>query len=561
VLAAFTVGVLAAVVPQQLPAAADARSHDASRTAGSRVVVWPGDPLESRTDLASVELGSASAVMALTRSGSLLVSSRGRLQPVPTALTRGVDDIAQWVQGSLALKDGRIIGWQGSSTTPPPAGLPTSGVDAIAGDGFQVLALRNGRVHAPVQDPSLSVPVPVAAQSGVDAIAVGGRGALALKRGRVIQWSTVPGLSLPAVPSAARSGVDGVAAGGAGFAAVKDGRLIVWNDSLPDDSWKQLTGVRSVDVGANHMLVRTTSGLVALGSGPLGIVPAEARLATEFSAGWGTSAAVVDGRLVRWGAGSGLTDVPEGLSNVTDVAVGPYAALAVSDGRVVAWGAEGSALLRVPAAARAGVSQVALTTQSAMALRNGRVITWGDAPLRVPKALLSGVDHIEGGGSFGYAIKNGRVYVLAARGRPIGPVPVAAQSGVTAVSGGFVAALAVRNGRVIHWSPDGFGGAPLVLPAALSAGVTDVAAGGAVHLALQGGRVIAFGDSLIPPEALVVPRAARSGVDAIATDGSTFYALKNGRLTTWGLPTALPNLGGDVLDIEAAGGFGIAVVR
>jgi Alpha-tubulin suppressor and related RCC1 domain-containing proteins len=116
--------------------------------------------------------------------------------------------------------------------------------------------------------------------------------------------------------------------------------------------------------------------------------------------------------VVAWGYQfSGQLDVPEGLTDVVQIAAGQTFSLALkSDGTVVGWGTDPeTGGTETPPAGLKGVVQVATSYDHALALKSdGTVVGWGrnlSGEMDVPTDL-TGVVQVAGGFDFSLALKS-----------------------------------------------------------------------------------------------------------------------------------------------------------
>ena len=201
-------------------------------------------------------------------------------------------------------------------------------------------------------------------------------------------------------------------------------------------------------------------------------------------------------RVESWGydSGYGLANVPNGLTDVIQVAAGEYHNLALkSDGTVVAWGNNNSGAINVPSAAK-NITQISAGDAFSVALKSdGTVFCWG-------------------ANSYGQC-----------------NVP-AGLSGVIAISAGAYHVLALKSdGSVVGWGRSSEG--QLSIPAGLR-GVKQLAAGAWHSVALKNdGSVIAWGGTTY--NLSTVPQGL-SNVKQIAAGYYHTLALKeDGTLVQW----------------------------
>ena len=167
----------------------------------------------------------------------------------------------------------------------------------------------------------------------------------------------------------------------------------------------------------------------------------------------------------------GQTNVPSGLTNVVQIAVGQNFSLALkSDGRVVAWGATNYGQTIVPANLTNAV-QVAAGNYAAFALRSdGTVTAWGynaQGQTDVP-AGLTNVVQVTGGGSHAAALKaDGSVVAWGFNYFGQGASYPSVGNAVQVAAAGY-GNYALRSTQTVYYSGAGF------VPGAPPAGLTNV---------------------------------------------------------------------------------------
>jgi len=292
-----------------------------------------------------------------------------------------------------------------------------------------------------------------------------------------------------------------------------------------------------------------------------------AALAVQFPAVAGPSG----GRVVGWGTGYPIANMPADLTNVTAVAAGPQHAVALrADGAVVAWG-YGSGL-EVPGDL-GEVNAVGAGYNYSLALRrDGTVRAWGtSAVVRNLPGDLHGVVAIAAGYDHALALMSDGT-VVAWGQQNFGCLDVPPNlTNVIAIAAGHSQNLALRaDGTVVFW---GYGSTGAVMPP--PAGLTNVVAialgtveGGSVDtthcLALRGdGKVVAWGANTwgkceVPPD---LPR-----VTAVAAGRHHSLALTaDYRVVGWGYNAAgqctPPEPLGAVRAIAAANQYSLAIIE
>lgn len=246
---------------------------------------------------------------------------------------------------------GRVIGWgTGDPITKMPGDL--TNVIAIAAGHTHAAALRDNGTVVAWGSGAGTVPVGL---SNVVAISAGYRYTLALKDdGTVVRWAE--SASSVTVPPAGLSNVVAISAGYEHCLALKsDGSVVAW--------------------GANSFGCTD--------------VPADLTSAIAVAAGHSQSLAVrPDGTVVFWGYGASgsIMRPPEGLTNVTAVAIGTVTGGSVDtthclalleDGKVIAWGDNDWHKREVPADLPKAVAIAAGNNHSLALTEDHRVICWG----------------------------------------------------------------------------------------------------------------------------------------------------------------------------------------
>ena len=253
-----------------------------------------GTPPADATNLVALAAGLTHTA-AITSAGRVVVWGSAALgqADVPTDLTNAVA-IAAGAAHTMALTaDGRVVVWGSllDGALSPPAGL--TNVIAIAAGDFHNLALR--------------------------------------RDGRVIGWGN--NQSRQARPPNGLSDVVRIAAGARhSVALTRDGRILCWgaNDLGQLDVPGPISEVKFIVAGGNHSVaVRRNGTLISWGDDSLGQSTPPARLGPVMAvvAGLDFTAARLPGdRLVAWGNKTSpvLTQLPKAITNVLEVAAGPY---------------------------------------------------------------------------------------------------------------------------------------------------------------------------------------------------------------------------------------------
>jgi parallel beta-helix repeat protein len=263
-------------------------------------------------------------------------------------------------------------------------------------------------------------------------------------------------------------------------------------------------------------------------------------------------------QLLAWGSnGSGQTNVPPNLTNVTQVAGGWFHSVALkADGTVVAWGSDNLGQTNVPPGLSNVVAVASRSGNHAMALKaDGTVIVWGDnssQQTNVPPGLTN-VVAISAGGSHCLALKADGTAVSWGAYR----IVPAGLTNVVAVSAGDDASLFLKgNGTVAAYGT--------TVPPGVT-NIVAIAAGGGFNLALRAnGKVAAWGDNSYGQTTVPV---GLSNVVAVAAGDYHSMALRaDGTVAVWGkyntpsgffLPSVPPGLT-NVLAIAAGSNHDLA---
>jgi hypothetical protein len=270
------------------------------------------------------------------------------------------------------------------------------------------------------------------------------------------------------------------------------------------------------------------------------------------------------GAVVAWGtAGYVPPTVPDGLSEVTDIAAGVAHGLALKpDGTVVAWGSNGDRQTSVPVGL-GSVAAIAAGSAHSVALKeDGTVAAWGETEASPGSAAsISGAAAIAAGSVYTLVLKrDGTVMAWGDDLYGDTRVPVGLEGVTTIAAGARHAAALKQDGTVVAWGWNQDGQTDI--PADLS-GVTAVAAGASHTVALkQDGTVVAWGRNT---EGQTTVPAGLSEVTAIAAGRTHTVALKqDGTVVAWGDNTyaqaAVPVGLKGVTAIAAGGGHTVALV-
>jgi hypothetical protein len=203
-----------------------------------------------------------------------------------------------------------------------------------------------------------------------------------------------------------------------------------------------------------------------------------------------------DGTVTGWGfPGSGILNVPAGLSEVLAVAAGGYHSLAVKrDGTVVGWGYGGNGRTVAPATLTDVIAIGAGRDHSVALKSDGTVVAWGlnDLNQTVVPAGLGEVIALSAGENHTLALRaNGTVVAWGLNTSGQCNVP-GTLSGVVAVSAGAQHSLALKSdGTIVSWGSNANGQRNL-------SGNTyrAIAAGGFHSLAVKGAGPLITGQPL-----------------------------------------------------------------
>ena len=235
----------------------------------------------------------------------------------------------------------------------------------------------------------------------------------------------------------------------------------------------------------------------------------------------------------------GQSEIPDGLSDVIDIAAGDYHSLALlGDGTVRAWGDNTYGQTRIPSRIKNIIAISAGEYHNIALHENGTVSAWGSnkyGQIDVPSELQS-VIRISAGYYHNIALhENGMVTVWGSNGYGQAEIPKGLDS-VVAISAGVAHTLALHSdSTVTAWGDNGYGQSNV--PVDLDSTVVAVSAGGDHSLALLAdGTVRAwgvstgwtfFGQTQIPP--------GLSDVVGVSSGKNHSIALhSDGTVTAWG---------------------------
>lgn len=324
-----------------------ANSHTSRENpvARSRVLVSVGT-----LAITAVALGALAPVSPVFAAGGGVTGwgddSRGVLD-----MPGGLTDIVQIStdQGyALALHaDGTVTGWgtnafsdadlqnQRMSTVVVPSGLNDI-VQVVAGGGHALYLRENGTVVAQGRTDSGQTPVPADLSNVVQLASVGQHTVALLGDGTVTAWGWNAWGQLD-IPEGLTDVVQVAAGVHHGIALHRDGSITGWGNEEYGQATPPADLGTAVYIAASpwHSMAILADGTVVewgqqlpRPGGSVGMPPA-----IQVAAGLNNRVALhADGTVTLWGLGEeGQLDVPEGLTGVTQVAVGRYHLLALSD--------------------------------------------------------------------------------------------------------------------------------------------------------------------------------------------------------------------------------------
>ena len=275
------------------------------------------------------------------------------------------------------------FGSNASNQCNVPFGI--SNAVAIAAGGYFSLALTNGRVIGWGDTNYGETNIP-AGLSNVVSIAAGQFQGVTLRaNGSVTNWgwyATNYELGLWSVTNASQatmpptSNIVAIAAGyQQGLALTSNGTVVAWGADGGYGTYPtNLTNISAIACGGQFNLALSSNGLVTA---------------------WGNDVL-------------GETDVPAGLSNVVAIAAGAEHSLAlVSNGTVASWGYSPYGETNVPAGLSNVVAIAAGGNQSLALQANGTVVAWGEEPLTNVPSIAVGVKAISAGFEHSLLIESG----------------------------------------------------------------------------------------------------------------------------------------------------------
>jgi alpha-tubulin suppressor-like RCC1 family protein len=259
-------------------------------------------------------------------------------------------------------------------------------------------------------------------------------------------------------------------------------------------------------------------------------------------------------------ADDGLTNLPTGLVNVTQVAIGDGFCLALNDnGTVVAWGTDNQGETNVPSGMGTIVA-VAAGEDFALALdNNGNISEWGDNSLNQGGFPQTSSTHVglAAGDYTGLALQSdGTVSVTGDDSFDEANIPSAANH-VVAIAAGYDFEVALRSdGTVIAWGDDLSGGTDV--PAGLT-NVVAIAAEEDDGFALEAnGAVVGWGEDYYGQSGAI------PGVTNIISISGDMALQSNGTVVPLGdaidLGIPIPDGLTNVVAVDGRGGSGVALV-
>lgn len=261
---------------------------------------------------------------------------------VPSGVSEVVDIAAGGDQSIVALPDGTIRSWGGSSRMSQiPAGM--SGVVKVATDGYHALALKSDGTVVGWGGYGTGWFVPPDGLTGVIDIAAGSSHSLALKSdGTVVAWGSSE-YAQTTVPAGLDQVVRIAAGGNCSLALRRDGTVVAWGNDFygrqTPPSW--LAGVVGISVGQRHCLALRADGtIVGWGLQEYGTTEAPAGLGPVVFAEAGAQRSTViqaDGKIIDWGYYTPLAQ--DAFTNAKEIAWGEYHILAMQGAPALfSWG-------------------------------------------------------------------------------------------------------------------------------------------------------------------------------------------------------------------------------
>jgi alpha-tubulin suppressor-like RCC1 family protein len=437
-------------------------------------------------------------------------------------------------------------------------------------------------------------------------VAMGARHALALRaNGTVVAWGSNEN-SVCDVPSDLFHVVQVVTSSGHALALTHDGHVVAWgnNNQGQCDVPAGMHDVVQIVVCADFSAALDRDGKVWMWGDKFVFRDDLIDIVQIAAHDYYLLALTRDGRVIAWGEESyGRCDVPDGLTDVVQIAMGDHSMALTRDGRVVAWGNNDAGQCNVPAGL-GDVVQVAAGHSHSIALTaQGQVVAWGNndrgqcnVPAELPDVMqvaaglecsltLTRDGLVQGWGFRRHTspIQLPHLAKLYAQGNDVvglghgGEVVVIESSFDRARSGPIISDVAQvaiseshllvlkKDGTVVAWgqrNDKGQCNVPVWL-----VDVVQVAVGANYSVAVtQQGQVVVWGDSdSTPAELSDVTQISASSQDNIFRFRHLLALKKDGRVVAWGnneygqcnVPVRL----GDVVQVSAGDQFSLALVR
>ncbi len=390
-----------------------------------------------------------------------------------------------------------------------------------------------------VTDPASRViySAPAATNSGIDAFSFVANDAIAdsLPASIMVEIVATPyGTTRPATAvTTSRATLNGMA-------TANGWNSVVWFEWGKDGMFDQRTS--ATDIGSGAGCVHVSAELTNLDPNQIYnfriVLSNAADVVRGFERRFQTGA-----KVSAWGSSNATLNLPPGLSNVVEVAAGPYHALALrNDGHVIAWGS--GAATNVPGTLSNVVSIAAGENITVAIQSNGKVTSWGGNGFPIPATWTNVIDVAATTGlalrKDGTLIDSGSSIVL---------------SNVVAVSSGLLRTVALRNdGKVIPLA-----GSPTNVPANVD-DVVAISAGGLFCVALRrDGSVVDWAGE---PEFPVSVPPGLSNVIGLAAGVFRCAALRrDGTVISWGTETNVPSYLTNVAALSAGWDYTLALAN
>jgi alpha-tubulin suppressor-like RCC1 family protein len=393
--------------------------------------------------------------------------SSGLISQLPSSFT-AVDQIHVGNKFVVARKtDNTVIAWSPSNSNASATIIPSDigfvlAIDAR--DDYAVAVKTDGSVIAWGRSECGTLNVP-ADLTDVKAISAGGCSVIALKNdGTVISWGS-DAASMPA----GLSGITAIAAGWRHAMALQsDGTLVGWGNLFTNRKFEipaGLSGVVSIAISQMQAMALKENGeLVTWGA----LKPLSRSLngAIKISCGAGFNLALFkDGTVTGWGYNLfGQADIPEGVTDVVDVAAGGWHSVVQKrDGTVIAWGSNQFGQTSIPSELRNPTKITAGFYHTLAISQSGTITGWGKndagqipttsqlgpAPIRSVAAYGDYTVFVRADGTIGYSGAFESSHPLV--------TPPAGNDYIAVSTGAVHAAALKRNGTVVAWGMNDIG--------------------------------------------------------------------------------------------------------